>query len=124
MPSVVGAGAYSRGVKEAVDAAGVVEEVPHERFTATCEYDDSGTVRGILESEGVEFEASYESSVSFDVPRGGEALTSTSVTWAATADGVTIEPSNGLLLFVEIRKLLANRLLECSEIGPEHSVTH
>ncbi|MFC5365502.1 IMPACT family protein [Salinirubrum litoreum] len=59
--------AYSRAVKEAVDAAGVVEEVPHERFTATCEYDDSGTVRGILESEGVEFEASYESDVSFAV---------------------------------------------------------
>jgi putative IMPACT (imprinted ancient) family translation regulator len=59
--------AYSRGVKEAVDAAGVVEAVPHERFTATCEYDDSGTVRGILESEGVEFEASYESDVSFSV---------------------------------------------------------
>jgi uncharacterized YigZ family protein len=59
--------AYSRGVKEAVDAAGVVEEVPHERFTATCEYDDSGTVRGILESEGVEFEASYEAEVSFSV---------------------------------------------------------
>ena len=59
--------AYSRAVKEAVDAAGVVEEVPHERVTATCEYDDSGTVRGILESEGVEFEASYESDVAFAV---------------------------------------------------------
>jgi uncharacterized YigZ family protein len=59
--------AYSRAVKEAVDAAGVAEEVPHERVTATCEYDDSGTVRGILESESVEFEASYESEVSFAV---------------------------------------------------------
>ncbi len=59
--------AYSRGVKEAVDAAGVVEEAPHERFSVTVEYDDSGTVRGILESEGVEFEADYGADVSFDV---------------------------------------------------------
>ena len=59
--------AYSRGVKEAVDAAGVVEEVPRERFSVAVEYDDSGTVRGILESEGVEFDADYGADVSFDV---------------------------------------------------------
>ena len=57
--------AYSRGVKEAVDAAGVVEDVPHERFAATVDYDDSGTVRGILESAGVEFDASYETEAVF-----------------------------------------------------------
>ena len=61
--------AYSRGVKEAVDAAGVVEEVPRERFSVTVEYDDSGTVRGILESAdaNAEFEADYGADVSFDV---------------------------------------------------------
>ncbi len=59
--------AYSRAVKEAVDAAGVVEDVPHERFTATVDYDDSGTVRGILESEDVEFDASYEETAEFVV---------------------------------------------------------
>ncbi len=59
--------AYSRAVKEAVDAAGVVEDVPHERFEATVEYDDSGTVRGILESAGVEFEASYGEAAGFVV---------------------------------------------------------
>ena len=59
--------AYSRAVKEAVDAAGVVEDVPHERFEATVEYDNSGTVRGILESEGVEFDASYQETVEFTV---------------------------------------------------------
>ncbi|WP_435365139.1 IMPACT family protein [Haloarchaeobius sp. DYHT-AS-18] len=59
--------AYSRAVKEAVDAAGVVEERPHERFGITVDYDDSGSVRGILESEGVDFEADYEARVSFDV---------------------------------------------------------
>ncbi|WP_435319793.1 IMPACT family protein [Haloarchaeobius sp. TZWSO28] len=59
--------AYSRAVKEAVDDAGVVEERPHERFGITVDYDDSGSVRGILESEGVEFDADYEARVSFDV---------------------------------------------------------
>jgi len=59
--------AYSRAVKEGVDAAGVVEERPHERFTVTVDYDDSGSVRSLLESAGVEFEAAYEAEVRFDV---------------------------------------------------------
>jgi uncharacterized YigZ family protein len=59
--------AYSRAVKEAVDDAGVVEERPHERFRAVVAYDDSGTVRGILESTGAEFEADYDEQVSFEV---------------------------------------------------------
>ena len=59
--------AYSRAVKQAVNAAGVVEDVPHERFEVTTEYDDSGTVRGILESAGVEFDASYEETAEFAV---------------------------------------------------------
>ena len=59
--------AYSRAVKDAVDAAGVVEERPHERLDITVEYDDSGTVRGILESEDLEFEADYTETVHFDV---------------------------------------------------------
>ena len=61
------ASAYSRAVKDGVDDAGVVEEVPHERFTVTVAYDDSGSVRGLLESAGVEFEADYEAEVVFDV---------------------------------------------------------
>lgn len=59
--------AYSRAVKDAVDAAGVVEERPHERVSITVEYDDSGTVRGIIESEGYEFDADYQAEVSFVV---------------------------------------------------------
>jgi uncharacterized YigZ family protein len=59
--------AYSRAVKDGVDAAGVVEEVPHETFSVTVEYDDSGSVRGLLESAGVEFDAAYEADVRFDV---------------------------------------------------------
>ena len=59
--------AYARGVSDAVNAAGVVEERPHERVELTVDYDDSGTVRGILESTGVEFDAAYEARVTFDV---------------------------------------------------------
>jgi uncharacterized YigZ family protein len=59
--------AYSRGVKDALDDAGIVEEVPHEQFSVTVEYDDSGSVRGILESADCEFEAAYEADVRFDV---------------------------------------------------------
>ncbi|WP_276254928.1 IMPACT family protein [Halomontanus rarus] len=58
--------AYSQAVKDAVDAAGVVERRPHETVVVTVEYDDSGTVRGILESEGYEFDAAYETAVSFE----------------------------------------------------------
>jgi uncharacterized YigZ family protein len=59
--------AYSRGVKEAVADAGTVEELPHETFAVTVAYDDSGSVRGLLESAGVEFDADYEADVSFAV---------------------------------------------------------
>ena len=59
--------AYSAAVKRAVDDAGIIEAVPHERLLATVAYDDSGTVRGILESENVEFEASYDERASFQV---------------------------------------------------------
>ncbi len=58
---------YSRGVKEALEATELVEERPHERFSVAVEYDDSGTVRGILESADVEFDADYEEAVRFDV---------------------------------------------------------
>ncbi|KDE58276.1 hypothetical protein EL22_06010 [Halostagnicola sp. A56] len=59
--------AYSRAVKDALEVAGVVEERPHERIEIAVEYDDSGTVRGIIESEGYEFDATYEAAVTFDV---------------------------------------------------------
>lgn len=58
--------AYSRATKEAVDAAGVEWTVPHERLVATVDYDDSGTVRGVLESAGVAFDAAYDERVVFD----------------------------------------------------------
>ncbi|MFB6168081.1 MAG: YigZ family protein [Haloferacaceae archaeon] len=84
--------AYARGVKEAVDAAGVVERVPHERFAAVVDYDDSGTVRGILESEGVEFDADYEERVTFAVrvPVGDAAALRDRLR-SATSDRVAFE---------------------------------
>ncbi|MDS0282513.1 IMPACT family protein [Haloarcula onubensis] len=67
---------YSRAVKEGVDAAGVVESVPHERFSITVAYDDSGSVRSLLESADVDFTADYEAEVTFAVrvptAEGGE----------------------------------------------------
>jgi uncharacterized YigZ family protein len=59
--------AYGHAVKAAVADAEVVTEVPHERVRITVEYDDSGTVRGIVESTASEFEADYRERVSFDV---------------------------------------------------------
>ena len=59
--------AYSRAVKEAVDDAGVVTERPHESVGVAVDYDDSGTVRGVLESAGVAFEADYGERVTFAV---------------------------------------------------------
>jgi putative IMPACT (imprinted ancient) family translation regulator len=59
--------AYSRAVKDAIDAAGVIEQVPRERFSVTVSYDDSGDVRGILESNEVAFDASYDETVVFAV---------------------------------------------------------
>ncbi|NLV09067.1 YigZ family protein [Halomicrobium sp. HM KBTZ05] len=59
--------AYSRAVKDAIDDAGIATERPHERLTITVDYDDSGTVRGIVESTGVEFDARYEATVTFDL---------------------------------------------------------
>jgi uncharacterized YigZ family protein len=57
--------AYSRGVKDGVDEAGVVEERPHRRLVVETAYDDSGTVRGLIESAGVEFDADYDERVRF-----------------------------------------------------------
>ena len=59
--------AYSRATSDALDAAGVVERRPHERFRAEVAYDDSGTVRGLLERADCEFEADYDERVTFAV---------------------------------------------------------
>lgn len=58
--------AYSRAATASVDVAGIVERRPHEQFVAIVDYDDSGTVRGILESTDVEFDAEYLERVTFE----------------------------------------------------------
>ncbi|MFB6298078.1 MAG: YigZ family protein [Salinirussus sp.] len=59
--------AYGRAVSGALDDAGTVERRPRERFGVAVDYDDSGTVRAVLESAGVPFEATYEARVRFVV---------------------------------------------------------
>ena len=59
--------AYSRAVKEGVDEAGVVEERPHRRLVVETAYDDSGTVRSVIESSGVDFDADYDERVRFEL---------------------------------------------------------
>lgn len=59
--------AYGRAAAEAIDAAGTIERRPHESFTVSVEYDDSGAVRSVLESGPGEFEASYGERAVFEV---------------------------------------------------------
>ena len=58
--------AYGRAAKEAIADAGIREAVPHETVRAVVDYDDSGTVRGIVESAATDFEATYEARVTFE----------------------------------------------------------
>jgi uncharacterized YigZ family protein len=58
--------AYGRATKEAVADAGTREAVPHETVRIVVDYDDSGTVRGIVESVATDFEAAYEERVTFE----------------------------------------------------------
>jgi len=59
--------AYGRATKDAIDDAGVVTQVPQSEFSVTVAYDDSGTVRSILESADCAFEADYGEDVTFEV---------------------------------------------------------
>jgi putative IMPACT (imprinted ancient) family translation regulator len=59
--------AYGRTTKAAIEAAGICEKQPQAGATVIVSYDDSGTVRAVLESESVAFEARYEEQVSFRV---------------------------------------------------------
>lgn len=62
--------AYSRCTRRALDDAGIVEREPTTRVQLESDYNDAGTIRSILESESVDFEANYAETVSFriDVP--------------------------------------------------------
>ena len=59
--------AYGRAVADAIAAAGIVEERPHRHLVVRTDYDDSGTVRGIIESADGSFEATYDARVRFDL---------------------------------------------------------
>ncbi len=59
--------AYTRAATDALDAATVLDRRPRTALTVTVDYDDSGTVRSVLESEDVEFDATYEARVTFDI---------------------------------------------------------
>lgn len=61
---------YSTVIREAIDNATVETRVPHVTGTIETPYDDSGTVRSILESADVLTDATYDETVTFciDVP--------------------------------------------------------
>lgn len=59
--------AYSRAVGDAIEATKIVEKRPQTRFSITAAYDDSGTVRGIIESSSAAFDADYGECVTFAV---------------------------------------------------------
>ncbi len=65
--------AYGRAVADAVDDAGVVTAHPRQTIRAVVSYDDSGTVQSVLESEGLDFEADYETEVTYVVDAPADA---------------------------------------------------
>jgi uncharacterized YigZ family protein len=84
--------AYSDAVRRAIENAGTTTERPRERFTATVDYDDSGTVRGILEGADVPFEGDYGERVSFAVePPAAEADALRDRLRSATSGRVTFD---------------------------------
>lgn len=58
---------YAKAASAAVDAGGVIDRLPQTRLIIVVEYSDSGTVRGILESEDLGFAAEYTEDVRFSV---------------------------------------------------------
>jgi uncharacterized YigZ family protein len=88
--------AYGESVKRAIADAGTTTTRPKTRFTVTVDYDDSGTVRSVLESADATFEADYDERVRFAVvaPRH---LTDTlhDRLRSATRDRVVIEEPSG-----------------------------
>ena len=59
--------AYTEAAKRALNDAGTRVDVPRAEVRVEVGYDDSGTVRNVLESEGVPFDAEYEEAVVFTV---------------------------------------------------------
>lgn len=59
--------AYSQATKGALEDAGRTKEVPRATVRIEVEYDDSGTARSVIESEGYDFDADYAETVVFVV---------------------------------------------------------
>ena len=59
--------AYTETAKRALEDAGTRTTVPRDEIRVEVGYDDSGTARDVLESEGVEFDADYGEVVVFVV---------------------------------------------------------
>jgi uncharacterized YigZ family protein len=59
--------AYTETAKRALEDAGTRVDVPRAELRVEVGYDDSGTAREVLESEGVPFDAEYEETVVFRV---------------------------------------------------------
>lgn len=59
--------AYTEAAKRALNDAGTRVDVPRAELRVEVGYDDSGTVRDVLESESVPFDAEYEEAVVFTV---------------------------------------------------------
>ena len=59
--------AYAKAVSTAISDAGTRNAVPRTQFTATVDYNDSGTIHSILNSERISFEASYDAQVEFKI---------------------------------------------------------
>lgn len=57
--------AYGNVTKKAIAATDVIEQEPISQLVIHTTYDDSGTVRGILDGSEAEFDATYEERVSF-----------------------------------------------------------
>jgi len=59
--------AYSQAAKGALEDAGATQEVPRATVRVEVKYDDSGTARSVIESEGYDFDADYGETVVFVV---------------------------------------------------------
>jgi putative IMPACT (imprinted ancient) family translation regulator len=101
--------AYGNATKAAIDAADAVVERPHERVTVTAEYDDSGTVRAILESDYVEFDAAYEETVTFDIRVPTTDVEASATGYGAQRAGVR-----------ESNKGVGERRIEAADPGPKN----
>ncbi|MFB6197508.1 MAG: YigZ family protein [Halobacteriaceae archaeon] len=82
---------YTQVTRESIEDAGVVKRHPRTKLIIKTPYDDSGTIRSILNSEEMSFEAEYEDVVIFFVrPRASEVSSLVNRVRDATAERTTI----------------------------------